>query len=262
MLSCILQLEKFYSLNKYLVIVIIFLVLHWYLSLFSQSFFLHRYSAHKMFTMTKFWEGFFYVMTYITQGSSYLSPRAYAILHRMHHAFSDTDKDPHSPHHSKNVFTMMWETKNIYNEVLRKEVVVEDRFEHNYPEWHKFEKFADSWISRSSFIALYVAFYVIFATQWWMFLFLPIHFLMGPIQGAVVNWSGHKYGYSNFDNHDKSKNSLIFDIFMLGELFQNNHHKLPMRPNFAVKWFEFDPTYPVIWVLNKLSVIRMVRVRA
>ena len=33
---------------------------HWYLSLFCQTFFLHRYSAHKMFTMNKFWEKFFY----------------------------------------------------------------------------------------------------------------------------------------------------------------------------------------------------------
>ena len=76
---------------------------HWYLSLFSQTFFLHRYSAHKMFTMNKFWERFFYFFTYITQGSSYLNPRSYAILHRMHHAYSDTERDPHSPHHTENL---------------------------------------------------------------------------------------------------------------------------------------------------------------
>jgi stearoyl-CoA desaturase (delta-9 desaturase) len=179
----------------------------------------------------------------------------------MHHAYSDTDKDPHSPHHTKNVFTMMWETKNIYNDLVEKRVKVDERFERNYPEWVKFEKFADSGFSRLGWAGVYIAFYLIFATQWWMFLFLPIHFLMGPIQGAVVNWSGHKYGYSNFDNHDKSKNSLIFDMLMLGELFQNNHHKLPLRANFAVKWFEFDPTYPVIWVMNKLTIIRLMPAR-
>jgi stearoyl-CoA desaturase (delta-9 desaturase) len=42
--------------------------------------------------MSKFWERFFYLFAYITQGSSYLSPRAYAILHRMHHAYTDTEK--------------------------------------------------------------------------------------------------------------------------------------------------------------------------
>ncbi|SDH17798.1 stearoyl-CoA desaturase (delta-9 desaturase) [Dyadobacter soli] len=242
-------------------IVLIVFVVHWYLSLFCQTFFLHRYSAHKMFIMSKPWERFFYLLTYLSQGSSYLSPRAYAILHRMHHAFSDTDKDPHSPHHTKNVFTMMWETKNIYNAVLNRKRAIENRFERNYPEWRLIEKLGDSWISRAGWAVLYIVFYVlayIYLDMHWAFFFLlPIHFLMGPIHGAIVNWSGHKYGYQNFDNDDKSKNSLIFDFLMMGELFQNNHHKRPNSINFGSKWFEVDPTYPVIKLLNKLKIIEI-----
>jgi stearoyl-CoA desaturase (delta-9 desaturase) len=48
-----------------------------------------------MFTMSKAWEKFFYILSWIFQGSSYLSPRAYGIMHRMHHAYADTEKDPH-----------------------------------------------------------------------------------------------------------------------------------------------------------------------
>jgi stearoyl-CoA desaturase (delta-9 desaturase) len=81
-------------------------------------------------------------------------------------------------------------------------------------------------------VALYVSFYILFATQWWMFLLLPIHFLMGPIQGAVVNWAGHKYGYSNYNDGDLSRNTFFFDFLMLGELFQNNHHHFAARSNF------------------------------
>jgi stearoyl-CoA desaturase (delta-9 desaturase) len=236
-------------------IVLAVFVVHWYLSLFCQTFFLHRYSAHKMFVMSRPWERFFYLLTYLSQGSSYLSPRAYAILHRMHHAFSDTEKDPHSPHHTKNVFTMMWETKDIYNAVLNRKRVVESQFERNYPEWNFIEKLGDSWLSRIGWALLYATFYVlayIYLDMHWAFFFLlPIHFLMGPIHGAIVNWSGHKYGYQNFDNQDKSKNSLIFDFLMLGELFQNNHHKRPNSINFGSKWFEVDPTYPVIIEIRK-----------
>ena len=61
---------------------------------------------NKQYTMTKGWERFFHLCTYVTQGSSFLSARGYAILHRMHHAFSDTPKDPHSPENYSNVFTM------------------------------------------------------------------------------------------------------------------------------------------------------------
>ncbi|QRQ99987.1 acyl-CoA desaturase [Dyadobacter sandarakinus] len=242
-------------------VVLIVFAVHWYLSLFCQTFFLHRYSAHKMFLMSKPWERFFYLLTYISQGSSYLSPRAYAILHRMHHAFSDTERDPHSPHHTKNVFTMMWETKHIYNAVLHRKRAIENRFERNYPEWNFVEKLGDSWASRIGWGIIYLSFYVLaykyLDMHWAFFFLLPIHFLMGPIHGAIVNWSGHKYGYQNFDNRDESKNSLIFDFLMLGELFQNNHHKRPNSINFGSRWYEVDPTYPVIRLLSRLKIIEI-----
>ncbi|EMR00679.1 Fatty acid desaturase [Cesiribacter andamanensis AMV16] len=247
----------------YVIIIFIFIA-HWYLSLFCQTFFLHRYAAHKMYTMSPFWERFFYFATWATQGSSYLSPRAYAILHRMHHAYSDTPKDPHSPHHTKNLFTMMWETKDIYNEVYTHQVEVEERFRKDVPDWPAFDQMADTRWSRIGWGLFYVALYVLFinvlempGTHWWMYGLLPIHFLMGPVHGAIVNWSGHKYGYANFDNHDKSRNSLIIDFLMLGELFQNNHHKLPNRANFGVRWFEFDPIYPAVRLLSVMGVIKM-----
>lgn len=242
--------------------IIIFLVLHWYLSLFGQTFFLHRYAAHKMFTMNKFWEKFFYVFTWIAQGSSYLNARAYAILHRMHHAYSDTEKDPHTPHFFKEVFSMMWHTRKVYNGVLHNKIQVEPKFDRNFPEYKTLDKIADSWPVRIAFGIAYIAFYATFATSWWMYLFLPIHFLMGPIQGAVVNWAGHKYGYRNYNLPDESKNTLIIDFLMLGELFQNNHHHAGSKPNFASRWWEFDPVYPVILLFHKLGIIRLQPVRA
>lgn len=238
-------------------IILIFFLLHWYLSLFFQTFFLHRYGAHKMFLMNKFWEKTFYMMTYITQGSSFLSPRAYAVLHRMHHAYSDTEKDPHSPHYSTNVFTMMWKTKAIYNDYLNRNKNPEERFSKDLPEWSFIDAIGDNWISRIAWGTFYVLFYIQFADFWWMYLLLPIHFLMGPVHGAIVNWSGHKYGYSNFDNNDQSKNTFAMDWLMGGELFQNNHHKFPNKINFASKWFEFDPSYPVIKVLSWARIIKL-----
>lgn len=240
-----------------MIVILVFFVVHWYLSLFCQSFFLHRYAAHKMFTMSKFWERFFFLLTYISQGASFLSPRGYAILHRMHHAYSDTEKDPHSPHYSSNVFEMMWKTKIIYSNYVNRREEPEQRFNRNFPEWQALERFGDTWASRLGWIGVYTAVYALFATSWWMFLLLPLHFIMGPMHGAIVNWSGHKYGYRNFDSDDKSRNTFVWDLFLFGELFQNNHHHRPNRPNFAMKWFEFDPTYPIMKLLNAFRVIRL-----
>ncbi|WP_379088876.1 hypothetical protein [Pedobacter sp. UC225_65] len=127
-------------------IILIFFLAHWFLSLFSQTFFLHRYSSHKMFKMEPFWEKFFYLVLLISQGSSFLNPRAYAILHRMHHAYSDTEKDPHSPHFFKDVFGMMIATKNMYMNYLHFKIEPEPAFRGNYPEWPVVDRIGDSWI--------------------------------------------------------------------------------------------------------------------
>jgi len=212
-----------------------------------------------MFTMSLFWERFFYGFTILVQGSSFLNPRAYAIMHRMHHAYSDTEKDPHSPHFFKDVWEMTMRTKDIYLNYAMYKVEPEKAFQGKYPEWPLMDKISNMWSVRILFGLGYFLFYWFFATEWWMFLLLPVHFFMGPVHGAIVNWCGHKYGYSNYDNHDHSKNSLPLDFLLMGELMQNNHHKSPNSVNFAKKWFEFDPTYPIVLVLNKLRVIRLRR---
>ena len=79
---------------------------------------------------------------------------------------------------------------------------------------------------------------------------------MGPIHGFIVNWFGHKTGYRNFnDLNDNSKNSLPLDFLMMGELYQNNHHKKPNDLNFAKNWFEFDFGYIISNILRKIKVI-------
>ena len=241
-------------------VILIFFLAHWFLSLFCQTFFLHRYASHKMFSMNKFWEKFFYGFTVLVQGSSFLNPRAYAIMHRMHHAYSDTEKDPHSPHFFRDVWDMTMHTKAIYLDYAKYQTEPEKPFRGNYPEWKFLDRISDLWLVRILFMVFYILFYIKFATAWWMFALLPIHFFMGPIHGAIVNWCGHKYGYSNFDNKDHSRNSLPIDLLLMGELMQNNHHKSPNSINFAKKWYEFDPTYPVILVLHKLRVIRIKKI--
>jgi stearoyl-CoA desaturase (delta-9 desaturase) len=209
--------------------------------------------------MNKFWEKFFYLFTYLTQGASYLTPRPYAIMHRMHHAFSDTEKDPHSPHFFKEVMSMMKYTYKIFSGIHNNKLQFDAKFDRNFPEWKTVDWMANTWTSRLLFGIGYVLFYVYFATSWWMYFLLPIHFLMGPVHGAIVNWAGHKYGYRNFNENDHSKNTLIFDFLMLGELFQNNHHHAGSRPNFAAKWWEIDPVYPIIKILDKVKIIKLVR---
>src|SRR5438477_6812098 len=131
-------------------------VTHWLLSVFFQSFFLHRYAAHRMYTVGPRTERVLHLLTYLIQGPSYLSPRGYAILHRQHHAFSDTEQDPHSPWNFRNVFTMMLDTKHRYDAYAYHREEPEARFLGGYPEWKLVdETLGQSWPLRILWGALY-----------------------------------------------------------------------------------------------------------
>jgi stearoyl-CoA desaturase (Delta-9 desaturase) len=239
------------------VIIILFLICHWYLSLFSQTFFQHRYAAHRAFTMNSFWEKFFFVFAYLTQGSSYMSPRAYAIMHRMHHAYTDTPQDPHSPAHDKNIFAMMWRTRIIYRDILKGRHPVEIRFTKNLPVWKWFDSMGNFWLSRFLWTVFYAYLYIIFAPSLWFLLILPLHIAMGPIHGVVINWFAHKYGHINYLASNTSRNLFKIDWLMMGEGYHNNHHVFPSKSNFASVKGEFDLCYPVIFFLEKLRIIRL-----
>ncbi|MDA8693400.1 acyl-CoA desaturase [Saprospiraceae bacterium] len=239
--------------------VVILVIVLWYGGLFFQSFFLHRYAAHQVFVMSKPMERITFILTWIFQGASYLSAYGYGIMHRMHHAYTDTEHDPHSPSHDDNLFAMMWKTKTVYQKINEQKIKVEERFTKNIPQWKSFDAFAGSKFSRMLWIASYIIFFFYFATAWWQWLLLPITFLMAPIHGVIINWFGHIYGYINFKMENTSKNLFPFDFLMMGEGYHNNHHKYASRANFGVKWHEVDMTYLIIKVLDKVGVIRLKR---
>ena len=239
--------------------IIIFFISHWYLSLFVQTIFLHRYASHQMFTMTPFVEKGFFLLTILAQGTSFLKPSLYSILHNKHHEFADTDQDPHTPVKHSNYFSFMLETLKNYNEgsiLLKKKKITSLKL----PSWDRVEKIADTYLIRFIFLSSYILFYYYYAPNLWFFLLIPIHALMGPIHGFIVNWFGHKHGYRNFENTgDCSTNTLPVDLLMSGELYQNNHHKFPTKSNFAHRWFEVDFGYLSMLLLEKFKLIRIRR---
>tara|TARA_Y100000588_G_C13342225_1_gene538668 strand:- start:89 stop:472 length:384 start_codon:yes stop_codon:yes gene_type:complete len=108
--------------------------------------------------------------------------------------------------------------------------------------------------------AAYFAVYWVYADVWWLWLLLPVQFILSPVHGAIINWFAHLYGYRNFEVGDTSKNFLPVDFLMMGESYHNNHHKHGSRANFGgVRWHEIDPTYQVIKLLNFVGVIKLAK---
>tara|TARA_B000000557_G_C20811383_1_gene460327 strand:+ start:3097 stop:3825 length:729 start_codon:yes stop_codon:yes gene_type:complete len=238
-------------------IIIAILLGHWYLSLFFQTFFLHRYASHGMYKMTPVVEKIFFLLSFIFQGSSFLHPAAYAVMHRRHHAYADTERDPHSPMVVKNILDFNKKTLSEYRllvkQFLNNEIKVKD-----VPRWPIMEKFAESLFVRIFFVIIYIVIYLIYSPSLWFLLLIPLHIFMGPIHGFIVNWFGHLLGYRNFKKlKDNSKNTLPVDLLMMGELYQNNHHNSPNKRNFTHRWFELDTGFIIATLLQKLNIIQL-----
>jgi len=239
-----------------MLIVLTFFVLHWTLAAFFQSFFLHRYGAHAQFSMSKGWERFFYVASYLALGSSFLPPRAYAILHRAHHAYSDGPLDPHSPRNHSGPLALMLATRKRFDDIANRRVPIEARFDGGYPEWPALDRLGWWAPGQIAWGVAYGLVYITFAPVWLWPLVL-VHLFMGPTQGFLANWLGHTIGYRNFALRDASRNVLPIELLVMGEMMQNNHHQQPSRASFAVSWFEIDPAGAIVRGLARLGVVHL-----
>ncbi len=138
----------------------------------------------------------------------------------------------------------------------------------NLPKEEWLDKVASSKTARTLWAIVYIMFYVFIlgsfiidrnlpGIYWLLMIFSIGHSFLGAIQGTIVNYAAHKWGFRNFDNGDNSTNfAFLVDWLLLGENYQNNHHYSPADPNFAQKWWEFDIMYLVIRSFKLLGIVQ------
>jgi len=188
-----------------------------------------------------------------------LDPKGWSTMHRLHHAASDTELDPHSPKFH-NVFALMMVQLHSYNRMLNK-LIRKD------PETMRTVKDLDfevSWLNRRKLWALP---YLLHATigvvlgltvGWWLGAAYFFGMMTHPIQGWMVNAFAHKYGGRNFETPDDSRNNTLVAWLVFGEGYQNNHHHSPRSANFAMRGSEFDLGYVLCLAAQKIGMLRVV----
>ncbi|MDH5442484.1 MAG: fatty acid desaturase [Candidatus Nomurabacteria bacterium] len=252
---------------NFILILSAIMFVNWNITFFIQTFFHHRYSAHGQFTMSAGWERFFGIMSLLLT-SGYLSPRAYGLLHRWHHAFTDTPQDPHSPKGESGISGIIhffWKTRNEYQRAVvsckRGDVT---KFTKNLPQFNWVDKVGENWVIRLFWITTWIATHLWIAWQvdgWWAIptsiVFALSNVGMAPIHGFIINWLTHKYGYRNHDVDNTSTNLAWLSPATWGESLHNNHHKHPDSINFAERWFEIDQTSWVVKLFNWIGIIKI-----
>jgi len=188
--------------------------------------------------------------------------KAWACMHRMHHTYSDTMKDPHSPKRWGIFGTILGQLYS-YNATLRGLIK-------RKPEFTAVVKDLDFPVNNLNRNGMWLMPYLIHAVigifcgivfNAWLLGFAYFFGMMShPIQGWLVNAFGHAVGYRNFNCSDDSRNNTLVAWTCFGEGYQNNHHRFPRSAKFSMKWFEFDIGYVVTKILAAFGVVEILNV--
>ncbi len=202
----------------------------------------HRYFSHRTYKTSRAFQLFLGVL-----GASAVQkgPLWWAGVHRLHHRYSDTPRDPHSPRegfwhaHQGWIFNGRWDDTRMdqVRDLAR------------YPEL--------VWLNKFHFVPPIL----------WAVACTLIGGFSGLVWGTVVStvllWHGtysinslaHRIGRPRYDTGDDSRNSWLLALLTLGEGWHNNHHYHQSSTRQGFYWWEIDVTYYVLLGLAKLGLV-------
>jgi stearoyl-CoA desaturase (delta-9 desaturase) len=189
-----------------------------------------------------------------------LDPKAWVVMHRLHHEHSDTPLDPHSPVNVGIAGIPLEQLRNYERVIvgLLKQKPAFTRYARDLD-------FPLNPLTRSGrwyvpYLAHAALSITLGLTTGWL---LGVAYFAGmmshPVQGALVNALGHAVGGRNFETGDNSRNNHLVAWLVLGEGFQNNHHRYPGSASFSYRRLEIDPGYAACLALEKTGLAKIDR---
>lgn len=213
----------------------------------------HRGLAHRAVELHPFLRRFVIVAGSWITG---LDPKAWVVMHRLHHEHSDTPDDPHSPR-NVGLIGIGMEQLRSYKRVLRG--LMKNRSP--YKEHARDLDFELNWLNRSGRWYLpYVVHALIGLASgacgaWLLGFAYFVGMMSHPFQGGMVNSLGHAVGGRNFATDDDSRNNLLVAWLIFGEGLQNNHHRFPRSAKFSYRYWEPDFGFSACLALETLGLL-------
>jgi stearoyl-CoA desaturase (delta-9 desaturase) len=190
-----------------------------------------------------------------------LDPVGWVCMHRRHHDYSDTSRDPHSPVHLGAVGVLTGQLRS-YERTL----IGLARGESEYTSRVEDIEFPVSWINRKGLWLMPYAAHLVVAMaialptgMWALGACYYVGMMSHPIEGWMVNSLGHAVGSRNFDTADNSRNNHLAAWLILGEGYQNNHHRYPASARFSYRDSELDLGYALCLLLERAGFLEISR---
>ena len=185
--------------------------------------------------------------------------------HRKHHAFTDREGDPHSPHvdHGHGLKGAL---KGLFHAhvgwlFIHTQRAAKDRYARDL-----IDDPIIAWVSRTFFLWAAVGLLVPFGLGW----------ALGGSVGAGLTgllWGGavrmlvlhhvtysinslcHVFGSRRYDTDDESRNLLWLAPLAMGENFHNNHHAFPTSARHGLGKHQWDVSAAVIGLMERLGLV-------
>ena len=202
----------------------------------------HRYFSHRSFRTGRVFQ---FILAFGGASAAQKGPLWWAGHHRIHHRYTDTPDDPHTP---KKGF--WWSHVGWILEDGSKPLP-----ESSMKDFSKYPEIR--FISRHDWIAPWTLGVVSFLIGGWSGLL--IGFMLSTVllwhSTFLINSLAHVYGSRRFETTDTSRNNVWLALLTLGEGWHNNHHKAAYVARQGLRWWEVDVTWYVLVVLEKLGII-------
>lgn len=204
----------------------------------------HRLLTHRGFKSPKWLE---YFLTTMGTMSIQDSPDKWVATHRMHHAFVETEQDPHSTRGGfwwAQIGWIVWGTAQDHDEATLKRYVPDlqkDRFH--------------ALLNRFYYVPIIISAFLLFAIGGWSMVVWGVfgRVVLGWHTTWFVNSISHMWGKREFETRDDSTNNWIVALLTFGEGWHNNHHAYPTSARHGLKWYQFDMNWITIRVFKKLG---------
>ena len=202
----------------------------------------HRYFSHRSYRTGRVFQ---FILAVGGATALQKGPLWWAGHHRVHHRYTDTERDPHTPRKGFWWSHVGW-------------ILTDETSAAPARSMKDFQKFPEiRFISKHDWIA-----------QWSLGLAC---FLIGGLPGLLIgfflstvalwhatffiNSLAHVWGSRRFETTDTSRNNPLLALLTLGEGWHNNHHRAAYVARQGLRWWEIDVTWYVLVVLEKLGVI-------
>jgi stearoyl-CoA desaturase (delta-9 desaturase) len=211
----------------------------------------HRLLTHRSFSVPKWLE---YTLTVIGTMSVQDSPDKWVATHRIHHAFTETEKDPHSTRPGfwwAQIGWIAWGTAQDHDAATLKRYVPD-----------LFKDKGQVLISRFYYVPIIISAAVLFAIGGWSMVIWGVfgRVVLGWHTTWFVNSLSHIYGKRPNDTGDDSTNNWFVALLTFGEGWHNNHHAFPTSARHGLKWYQFDMNWIAIRIFEKLGWAKQIRV--